>query len=59
MNRFAPVLFLFFASFAAHAQDASATTSSDKMNVVVGVLLIVLGGIFIYLILLEKKLNRF
>lgn len=35
-----------------------AATSDDKMNVVVGVVMILLAGIFAYLIILDKKLKR-
>ena len=60
---FSTVLVLLF-SLAAHAQDANTVDMADEMRsngkiyVVVAVLTIIFSGIVIYLISLNRKLNR-
>lgn len=45
-------------SMAQQNEQDSCTICTDKMDVVIGVILIVLAGIFVYLIRLDRKVNK-
>ena len=63
--RFIHILMLLFCSIVANAQTAAAPVemadgmrSNGKIYVVVGVLLIILIGILVYLITIDRKITR-
>ena len=66
-TRFIPLIMLLFCSVLSQAQTAATTTpidmadgmrSSGKIYVVVGVLVIILVGLFVYLISIDRKIGR-